>query len=116
MYPTNFGLRSTHCGHCHFGEYGVMRRHVGLIVATMLFGCQASTPATREESTQARESPRLPFDNSTGFLRGYRLRVTRQGDMTWNGQAVDDARLRAYLSQYATPPVGDPLFVEFEPG
>jgi hypothetical protein len=50
------------------------------------------------------------------MLQGYRLRVPSQGDITWNGQVVDDSRLRTYLSQYATPPVGDPLFVEFEPG
>lgn len=42
--------------------------------------------------------------------------MPRQEDMTWNGQPLDDARLRAYLSQYATPPEGNPLFVEFEPG
>ena len=36
--------------------------------------------------------------------------------MTWNGQVVDEARLRTYLSEYAWPPVGNPLFVEIEPG
>jgi hypothetical protein len=97
-------------------NYEGMSRHVGLIAATIVCGCHASPPATQEERTQAREAPRLPFDKSTGFLNGYRLRVPRQGDMTWNGQPVDDARLRTYLSQYATPRVGDPLFVEFEPG
>ena len=88
---------------------------MGLIAATLLCGCH-SAPATQEEVAKAQETPRLPFDNSTGFLHGYRLRVPRQGEITWNGQVVDDARLRLYVSQYATPPVGDPLFVEFEPG
>jgi len=81
----------------------------------MLCGCDGAL-AMRDGTTQVRKAPRLPFDNSTGFLHGYRLRVPRQGDMTWNGQPVDDARLRTYLSQYATPPEGNPLFVEFEPG
>jgi len=36
----------THCGHRHFGEYEGMKTLVGLIAATMLCGCHASTSAT----------------------------------------------------------------------
>jgi hypothetical protein len=93
-----------------------MRKRVGLIAAALLCGCHASAPATQEQTTPAREVPRLPFDSSTGFLVGYRLRVPSQGNMTWNGQIVDDATLRLYLSQIATQPVGYSLFAEFEPG
>ena len=93
-----------------------MAKHIRLILALSLSGCSVSSSNTHDERAQASETPPLPFDNSTGFLEGYRLRVFRQGDMTWNGQAADEARLRAYLSQYARPPVGNPLFVEFEPG
>ena len=93
-----------------------MDRCVALIAATFLCGCNASEPATDEAEARAIQTPRLPFDNSTGMLQGYRLRVPRHGEVTWNRQVVDDARLRTYLSQYATPPDGDPLFVEFEPG
>lgn len=93
-----------------------MWKHVVLIAAISLSGCSTSEPGTEGEQAQANQPPRLPFDNSTGFLNGYRLRVPREGEITWNGQDVDAARLRTYLSQYATPPTGDPLFVEFEPG
>ena len=104
------------CGRGDFGEYGGMRKRVGLIAATMCCGCHPASTATQEEMTQAHETPHLPFDNSTGFLQGYRLQVPRRGEITWNGQIVDDARLRLYLSQTATLAGGDPLFVEFEPG
>ena len=87
-----------------------------MLAAILLCGCNSAEPAANEARAQAIQPPRLPFDNSTGFLHGYRLRVPIQGEITWNGQDVDDAQLRSYLSQYATPPVGDPLFVEFEPG
>jgi hypothetical protein len=91
-------------------------REFGFLLAAVLGACDASISEAQNEMTQVRGSLRLPFDNSTGFLNGYRLRVPAKGEMTWNGQTVDDARLRTYLSQYATPPESDPLFVEFEPG
>ena len=60
--------------------------------------------------------PRLPFDNSTGFLDGYRVRVSRQGGVTWSGMAVNNAKLTAYINQVASRPQDARLWVEFEPG
>lgn len=59
---------------------------------------------------------RLPLDHRTGFLQGVHLRVPCQGDITWNGQIVDEARLWRYLRELASEAVGEPVFVEFEPG
>jgi hypothetical protein len=93
-----------------------MRKYMSLIAALILCGCHASSPGAHENHAQTSEAPHLPFDNSRGFLNGYRLRVPRHGDVTWNAQPVDEATLTRYLGEFATPPAGPGLFVEFEPG
>jgi len=73
---------------------------------------------TNAQTAEREVAPaRLPFDNSTGFLDGYSLRVTRQGNFLWNGAPVDEAVLKDYLRQWAALPCGaGRLFVSFEPG
>jgi len=59
----------------------------------------------------------LPFDDSTGFLNGYSLRVPVNGDFLWNGAPVDQVVLKTYLAQWAAlPHSAGRLFVAFEPG
>jgi hypothetical protein len=82
----------------------------------MSCGCSGPTPLTQEDRAQTSEAPRLPFDNSAGFLYGDRLRLPRQGDASWNGVPVDQATLSAYLAESARIPAGPRVFVEFEPG
>lgn len=63
------------------------------------------------------EPARLPFDNATGFLDGYSLRVTREGDLLWNSAPVADAVLKDYLNAWsARPRDAGGLFVAFAPG
>lgn len=59
----------------------------------------------------------IPFDNSTGFLDGYSLRVPRHGDFFWNGRLVDRVKLTDFLRQWAAMPQdAGRLLVAFEPG
>lgn len=59
----------------------------------------------------------LPFDNSTGFLDGYSLRVSRQGDLRWNAVPISETEFVDYLRAWASlPKTAGPLFVAFEPG
>lgn len=84
-----------------------------------LCGCdepQGSTGAISGNQIGEAGSP-LPFHNSTGFLDGFSLRVSRQGNLEWNGMPISDTVLVRFLDEWASlPKAAGPLFVEFEPG
>ncbi|CAN5360133.1 hypothetical protein BH10PSE14_BH10PSE14_27040 [soil metagenome] len=94
-----------------------MFRRIAFLAAIALCGCgqqQSNSAAPPGRSDIA--APRLPFENSTGFLDGYRVEVPRQGDITWSGMPVSKTTLTGYLGDLASRPQGSRLFVEFEPG
>lgn len=99
---------------------GIMRAMLTrtvLVAAIALCGCgQQKSESSVNRAKDDAETPRLPFDNSTGFLDGYRVEVPRQGDIIWSGMAVSKATLMEYVADLASRPRGSPLFVEFEPG
>jgi hypothetical protein len=100
------------------GHKADMARRIVLVAAVALCGCGPSGNAITASRSDA-EGPvaSLPFDSSSGFLRGYLLKVPRQGGFLWNGQPVGEAVLRDYLRQYArVPNPADRLSVSFEPG
>lgn len=96
-----------------------MTRLILLAAAVALCGCgdpQAGTGA-RSEDQIGEAASHLPFHNSTGFLDGYSLRVSRQGDLRWNGAPITETELVDYLDAWASlPKAAGPLFVAFEPG
>ena len=94
-----------------------MFRRIVLLVVTALCGCGQPQPESGVEAARSdAEGPRLPFDNSTGFLDGYRVEVPRSGDITWSGMPVSKATLAEYVDDLASRPQGSRIFVEFEPG
>lgn len=93
-----------------------MLRRVVLLVAIALCGCgQPKSQSTVARSNADDLAPRLPFDNSTGFLDGIGVDVFRQGDITWSGMRVSDTVFTGYLGDLASQQGGH-LFIEFEPG
>jgi hypothetical protein len=95
-----------------------MERRLVVIAVIALCGCGPSRNVTAGQGLKAEARPlALPFDNSTGFLDGYSLRVPRSGAFLWNGQSVDNAVLQDFLRQNAAMPRdAGPIFVAFEPG
>jgi len=63
------------------------------------------------------EAVTIPLDQTTGFRDGYRVEVTRSGNVEWNGDKINDATFEFYMREYAGKPKGaGRLWVEFEPG
>lgn len=93
-------------------------RYIVIAALTVLCGCGSpSNTNTHDGDDRNSGSTRLPFDNSSGFLNGYFLRIPRTGDFLWNGAPVDQAILTTYLRQWAAlPRSAGHLFVAFEPG
>jgi hypothetical protein len=87
---------------------------LGVMIA--ISGCTRSgdpPPA----ATGAAEIAQIPYNNSTGFLYGDRLRVPRAVPVTWNGVPIDAWIMTDYLNkESALPRTAEPLYVEFEPG
>lgn len=95
-----------------------MARFLVLVAALALCACD-QTPSVKPAKRVELESGhlRLPFDSSSGFLDGYSLRVTYEGELFWNGVPVSEAMLRDYLQQWsARPRDAGKLFVAFETG
>lgn len=96
----------------------IVARFIILVAAMAWGGCSQPGDETAPQTTarQAGSAP-LPFDHSTGFLDGYSLRVSQNGEIRWNGVPVSAAVLTDYLRQYAAlPHNAGHLFVAFEPG
>ena len=88
-----------------------------LVAAIALCGCgQPKSEPTGDRAKADAEAARLPFDNSTDFLDGYRVEVPRHGDIIWSGMAVSKATFTEYVADLASRPRSSSLFVEFEPG
>ena len=63
-----------------------------------------------------REATSIPLDQSNGVRDGYLARVTRAGQIEWNGQMIDDASFIRYVRQYAALAKGTGrLWLEVEP-
>jgi len=94
------------------------------ILAVLLATCGCDDPAN-VTSTSIREANMatvaIPLDHTVGFRDGYLVRVSRRGNILWNGQNLDDATFRDFLrataERYAKAP-GMPgrLWIEIEPG
>jgi hypothetical protein len=94
-----------------------MLKRAAFIAAIALCGC--GRPASESTVNRMRadaEAPRLPFDNGTGFLEGYRVEVRRQGDITWSGVPVSEATLKEYIRDVASRPQDSRVWIELEPG
>ena len=96
-----------------------MTRLIVFAAAIALHGCGDPQSAVGELPADeiGEAGSQLPFHNSTGFLDGYSLRVSRQGDLQWNGAHINETELVNYLGEWARlPNSAGPLFVAFEPG
>jgi len=94
-----------------------MLGRIVFLAAIALSACgQPRSGPTSGQSKAAAAPPRLPFDHRAGILDGYRVRVSRHGEVTWNGVAVSNATLTAYIDEVAGRSQDARLWVEFEPG
>ena len=85
------------------------RTVLALAVIAALNACGRAPDATPAQAEH------LPFDNSTGFLDGYSLRVTRDGSLLWNRLSVNETVFSDFLREFSAHDAGS-LFVAFEPG
>lgn len=97
---------STHCGHCHFGEYGGMKR-VGLIAAIILCGCLACAPGTQQERAQdgLPATPLFAGVENLDYAVGERLILERLQRQFPPGSSA--RQLSEYLEQQGLRTEGD---------